>query len=199
MKKRSPTFRFVALALSTLPTVSAALALLVGVTCGGEVQAEPLAFRPGLWAGASNTTLNGQRLPTVLDIQGAMQPAERQAIVDAMAQAGLPAGWAPRLECAPTGSLNLAAIKGAEGCSANVTSQNASGASFDVVCRGRMNGKGHGTVKVIDDRNATGHWTMDGVAMGLPVRMEQSIQAKWIGDSCTDMPPGIDRAWLNRR
>jgi hypothetical protein len=159
-----------------------------------------LQFKPGLWAIATNGTFNGGRLPTILDPQATMPPAQRQAMAEVMRQAGLPAGWSPYLECSRGKvALDLAAIKGIEGCQASATHASARSASFDLACRGQISGKGSGTVTLLSDTRAEGRWTMDGVVLGLPVRMSQSMQARWLGDDCGQMPPGIDPAWVKRR
>ncbi|MES2886417.1 MAG: DUF3617 family protein [Pseudomonadota bacterium] len=159
-----------------------------------------LQFKPGLWAIATNGTFNGGRLPTILDPQATMPPSQRQAMAGVMRQAGLPAGWSPYLECSRGKvALDLAAIKGIEGCQATATHSSATSASFDLVCRGQISGKGQGTVTILSDTSAEGRWMLDGGVMSLPVRMSQSMQARWLGKDCSQLPPGIDPAWVKRR
>lgn len=183
------------------------------VVCGvlpAPAQAQPtvadaapsatLQFKPGLWAVATNGTFNGGRLPTILDPQATMPQAQRQAMAGVMRQAGLPTGWSPYLECSRGKvALDLAAIKGIEGCQATATHTSATSASFNLVCRGQISGTGSGTVTILNENSAQGRWILDGGVMSLPVNMSQSMQARWLGKDCSQLPLGIDPAWVKRR
>lgn len=159
-----------------------------------------LQFKPGLWAIATRGTFNGGPLPAILDPQTSLPPAQRQALAVVLRQAGLPSGWSPSLECSRGKvALDLAVIKGIEGCHATATHSNATSASFDLVCRGQISAKGQGSVAIVSDTSAEGRWTLDGGVMSLPVRMSQSMQARWLGKDCSQPPPGIDPAWVKRR
>lgn len=163
--------------------------------------AQTIEARPGLWAEAHVSTLNGKRMPSILDIQGALKPQERAAIVNAMNQLGLPAGWAPALSCASTSSYDVQALAKSAGdgaCTVSIIEQRRDGARFAVSCTGQLNGKGQGEVKVLNQVQAESRYSMDGTYQGQPVKFEQKSQSKWIGADCSHPPQGIDPSWLKQ-
>jgi len=161
--------------------------------------AQTLEIRPGLWADAHLTTINGKKTPSILDIKGALKPADRAAIESAMQKIGLPAGWSPAMSCAANGTYDPATIaRGAStgACTVTVTEQRRDGARFTVACTGELTGRGQGHVSITDKAQAETAFSMDATYKGQPIKFEQKGLSKWIGADCEHPPAGIDASWM---
>lgn len=154
--------------------------------------AQELSVKPGLWASATTATINGNRTPTLLDVPGAITPAQKQAATAALARLGLPAGSNVSLYCQRTAVYRLPAPDGAEGCSTQVTPTNATSGTVTMSCKGRFTGTGRGSYEVVDRSSATQKFSVDATAQGMPVKLESTTVFKWLGSDCSKQPNGLE-------
>ena len=181
--------------MQQVKTRVAAMVCLAGVVAALHAvpaRAQSIQVKPGLWATATNGTVNGKKLPTLFDIQGALPAEQRAAITAAMAQAGLPAGWNPSLHCQRSDAYVLQRTEALKGCTTQVTPDSATAGTVTLACTGDATGKGRGTYKVVGGTAATVQWTVEAVVQGRPLKLEQTMQSRWIGPACSKPPAGLD-------
>lgn len=185
--------------MPSMKTVVGLLALSVfasTVVCA----ATSVTVQPGLWVGATETTINGNRAPNILDIQGALGAEEKRKIASAMAKYGLPAGWQPDTVCvtSPTYDLNefLAAI-GKQGCSSSNVQATQGRVRFQGHCELPNGSLGPTIGDVTGELSLTGKtkWQLDtklvGTIGGYPVTTVSQQMARWIGADCRAVPEGL--------
>ncbi|SEL61124.1 Protein of unknown function [Roseateles sp. YR242] len=170
--------------------VAAGAALTWGT---GAAQAQTVNVKPGLWASSSAGTMNGKKLPTILDINGALTAQQKSALVAGMQQLGLPAG-SPSLSCQESGTFELPKPQSTEQCTFQVSPSDSTSGSIQMSCNGQLKGGGLGTYKVTGKTSATLGWKLEGTAQGMPIKMEQTTVYKWVQDDCSQAPKGMDPA-----
>lgn len=175
--------------LSRSPALAVALSL---AAAAGAAQAQTLSVKPGLWASASTTRINGSDMPTLMDVKGAMTPQQRSGLTAAMARLGLPAGSNLALHCQRTDSYRLPAPEALDGCQVKVDPTNATSGTIALSCSGALNGSGRGSYEVTGKTAARQQLSMDATSRGMPLKLEQSTVFKWLGDDCERLPQGID-------
>lgn len=168
-----------------------------------QAQAQTVPTKPGLWAQAHQTLLNGQKLPGRLDVKGAMPPAQRQAIERAMQTLGLPAGWSPAMHCQAGSQLDIASsLKDAkaQGCDVKLTDQSGDRVRFAMSCRtpDGNTAKGEGEYTGVGSAEVRGRYTMTSQYQGQPLKMDSQSVSKWLGSDCSKPPAGIDPSWLSQ-
>jgi len=158
--------------------------------------------RPGLWASAHQATMDGKKLPGQLDIKGGMSPQQRQAIIQAMAQLGLPAGWSPSLSCETATQVSVQeTLRKAQmdGCKVNVTDQRSDSLRFKMSCTptagqgahmGPMSGTGE--VTGIGGQEVKMGTRIQASIQGRMVNYESQTVSKWVGADCKHPPAGLD-------
>ncbi|WP_443750829.1 DUF3617 domain-containing protein [Asticcacaulis solisilvae] len=177
-----------------------ALACLAIVLAPVLAHAQTVPAKPGLWASASQAVLNGKTLPTIFDIHGVPE-AKKTQLRQAMAQAGLPAGWNPSLTCETATRIDLQTILGqmkAEGCTPEVTSNSGSRITGKVTCAsGPTTGTGTVEVSGIGSAQVTYVLNMTGTISGAPMTYKATTVSKFIGSDCSQLPPGVDADMLS--
>lgn len=176
----------------TVRTVRALAVLAALSGLGLAASAQEVAVKPGLWASATTSTINGSRAPTLFDVNGAMTPAQKSAAQAALARHGLPAGSNVALYCQRGATYRLPKPDGADGCSVQVTPTNASSGTIAMSCKGQFNGTGRGSYEVVDRTSATQKFAVDATARGMPVKLESTTVFKWLGSDCSQQPAGLD-------
>ncbi|MCR5867380.1 MAG: DUF3617 domain-containing protein [Aquincola tertiaricarbonis] len=172
--------------------VTPALVALISWLAVGGAQAQTLSVKPGLWASASTTRLNGSNMPTLFDVNGAMTPEQRSSLTAAMSRLGLPAGSNLALHCQRSDSYRLPAPQALEGCQVKVSPTNATSGTIALSCSGKLQGSGRGSYEVTGRTAARQQLSMEATSRGLPLKLEQSTVFKWLGDDCERLPAGID-------
>ena len=177
-----------------------ALALLAASLLPAVADAQTVPTKSGLWASASSVVLNGKPMPTIFDIKG-IPEAKKTQLRQAMAQAGLPAGWNPSLDCQTETEVDLQAMMAkmqADGCTPKITSNTGSRITGTMDCAADGT-KGHGTVEVtgIGSTAVTYLMTMTGTINGAPMTYKATTISKFIGADCAHLPPGIDAGTLS--
>jgi hypothetical protein len=177
-----------------------ALAFLSACLLPAAADAQTVPAKPGLWASASQVVLNGKPMPTLFDIRGIPETKKTQ-LRQAMAQAGLPAGWNPSLDCRTETEVDLQAIMAkmqADGCAPKITSNTGSRITGTMDCEADGT-KGHGTVEVtgIGSNAVTYLMTMTGTINGAPMTYKATTVSKFIGADCSQLPPGVDASMLS--
>jgi len=173
--------------------VFAALALTLGLSAV-PAQAQSISVKPGLWASASVNTLNGKKLPTIFDIQGALTPQQKSSLAAAMAKVGLPPGGSPHLDCQQSAEFTLPKPQSVDECSTQVKPSDATSGTFTMSCKSATaSGTGNGSYQVTDKSSATVKVSFKGTtAQGMPITYESTSVHKWIGSDCSAPPPGVD-------
>jgi len=181
---------------AALPALAIAAFVLPAVA-----HAQTVPAKPGLWASASQVVLNGKPMPTIFDIRG-IPDAKKAQLRQAMAQAGLPAGWNPSLDCQTESEIDLQAMLArmqADGCAPKITSNTGSRITGTMDCEADGT-KGHGTVEVtgIGSSAVTYLMTMTGTINGAPMTYKATTVSKFIGSDCSQLPPGVDESMLSQ-
>lgn len=184
---------------AALPAFAAVLA------CAGPASAahaETVPAKAGLWASASTVVLNGKTLPTLFDIHG-IPEAKKAQLRQAMAQAGLPAGWNPSIACQTATRIDLEDILAkmkADGCTPKVTSNTGSRITGTLDCAANGS-RGSGTVEVtgVGSNTVTYLLTMTGTMNGAPMTYKATTISKFIGADCSALPPGVDADMLSQQ
>lgn len=182
------------------PAAASALALATGLlTLSASVQAQSISVKPGLWASASVNTLNGRKMPTIFDINGALTPQQKTSLAAAMAKAGLPTGGNPHLDCQQSSEFALPKPQSVDDCTTQVKPGDATSGSFTMSCKSATaSGTGAGTYQVTDKSSATIKVAFKGTtAQGMPLTYESTSVHKWIGSDCSAPPPGIDPSLMD--
>ena len=182
----------------------AALGLVGAMSVAGLVmaaQAQTVPAKPGLWASASKVELNGRAMPTLFDING-IPDAKKAQMRQSMAAAGLPAGWNPFLTCETATQVDLQEVLDkmkAQGCTAAITSQTGSRVTASLQCT-NVSGNGAGTVEVTGIGTTTVNYVanLSGVMLGQPMTYKGSTVSRFLGSSCTDLPPGVDASMVTQ-
>lgn len=175
-------------------------AALVCAALAPALHAQTVPAKPGLWASASQAVINGKPLPTIFDIHG-IPESQKTQLRQAMAQAGLPAGWNPSLTCEKATEVDLQTILGqmkAEGCDPEITSNTGSHITGKVQCASGPS-KGSGTVDVsgVGSAQVTYVLNMTGTINGAPMTYKATTISKFIGSDCSQLPPGVDESMLS--
>ncbi len=158
----------------------------------GAANAQTVSVKPGLWASSTAGTMNGHKLPSILDIKGALTPQQKSALVSGMQQLGLPVG-SPGLACQETESFALPKPQSTEQCTFNASPSDATSGIIQMSCNGQLKGSGQGTYKVSGKTTATLDWKMEGTTpQGTPIKMEQTTVYKWVQADCSQPPKGLD-------
>lgn len=158
----------------------------------GGVNAQTVSVKPGLWASSTAGTVNGQKLPSILDIKGALTPQQKSALVSGMQQLGLPAG-SPSLACQETETFALPKPQSTEQCTFTASPSDATSGTIRMSCNGQLKGSGQGSYKVTGKTTATLDWKMEGTTpQGTPIKMEQTTVYKWVQADCSQPPKGLD-------
>lgn len=178
-----------------------ALALLASSLLPAMANADTVPTKPGLWASASQVVLNGKPMPTIFDIKGVPE-AKKAQLRQAMAPAGLPAGWSPSIDCQTQAQVDLEQIMAkmqADGCTPKITSNTGSRITGTMDCAADGT-KGHGTVEVtgIGSTSVTYLMTMTGTINGAPMTYKATTVSKFIGADCSQLPPGVDAGMLSQ-
>ncbi|MFX1680498.1 DUF3617 family protein [Mitsuaria sp. CC2] len=162
------------------------------------VQAQSISVKPGLWASASVNTINGRKMPTIFDINGALTAEQKSSLAAAMAKVGLPAGGSPHLACQQSAEFSLPKPESVEQCTTQVKPANGSSGTFTMSCKSEMvSGTGVGTYEVKDKTAATVKVSFKGsTAQGQPLSYDSSSVHKWIGSDCDTPPAGVDPALM---
>ena len=173
--------------------VLSALALTLGVSAV-PAQAQSISVKPGLWASASVNTLNGRKMPTIFDINGALTPQQKSSLAAAMAKVGLPTGGSPHLDCQQSPEFALPKPQSVDDCTTQVKPGDTTSGTFTMSCKSATaSGMGNGSYQVTDKSSATVKVTFKGTtAQGMPITYESTSVHKWIGSDCSAPPPGID-------
>lgn len=180
--------------MKLFPAASALAVVLAVSSLAGPMpaRAQSVSVKPGLWASASTTRLNGSDMPTLMDVKGAMTPQQRSGLTAAMERLGLPTGSNLALHCQRTDTYRLPSPEAMEGCQMKVTPTDARSGTIALSCSGTLNGSGRGSYEVTGKTAARQQLSMDATSRGLPLKLEQSTVFKWLGDDCTRLPAGID-------
>ncbi|TXD70502.1 DUF3617 family protein [Mitsuaria sp. TWR114] len=174
---------------------ASALALSLGLlTLSAPAQAQSISVKPGLWASASVNTLNGRKMPTIFEINGALTPQQKSSLAAAMAKVGLPTGASPHLDCQQSPEFALPKPQSVDDCTTQVKPGDATSGTFTMSCKSATaSGMGNGSYQVTDKSSATVKVTFKGTtAQGMPITYESTSVHKWIGSDCSAPPPGID-------
>ncbi len=176
---------------ASLSLIALSLGLLAATP---PVQAQSISVKPGLWASASVNTLNGRKMPTIFDIQGALTAQQKSSLSAAMAKLGLPAGGSPHLDCQKSAEFALPKPESVEQCTTQLKPADASSGTFTMSCKSEMvTGTGVGTYEVKDKSTATVKVSFKGsTVQGQPLSYDSSSVHKWIGSDCDAPPPGVD-------
>ncbi len=177
-----------------------ALTLIAACLLPAAANAQTVPTKAGLWASASQVVLNGKAMPTIFDIRG-VPDAKKTQLRQAMAQAGLPAGWNPSLDCQTETQVDLQAMMAkmqADGCTPKITSNTGNRITGTMDCTADGT-KGHGTVEVtgIGSTSVTYLMTMTGTINGAPMTYKATTVSRYIGADCSQLPPGVDADMLN--
>jgi len=164
---------------------AAAAALAAGA------QAQSVNVKPGLWASSTAGTVNGRKMPSILDVNGALTPQQKSALVAGMQQLGLPPG-SPNLSCQETETFTLPKPQSTEQCSFTASPSDASSGTIQMTCNGQAKGSGQGSYKVTGKTSATMNWKVEVVSQGTPIKMEQTTVFKWVQADCSQAPKGMD-------
>jgi len=180
------------------PTLACFAACLL--PAAGHAQTVPA--KPGLWASASQAVLNGKPMPTIFDIHG-IPEGQKTQLRQAMAQAGLPAGWNPSLTCEKATEVDLQTILGqmkAEGCDPEITSNTGSRITGKVTCAsGPTTGSGTVEVSGVGSAQVTYVLNMTGTINGTPMTYKATTISKFIGSDCSRLPPGVDQSMVTEQ
>jgi hypothetical protein len=178
--------------------------LLLAAAClaAAAAHAEPTQVKPGLWAQAVSTTVNGKplKMPNMGDGPAAQ---EWKRIQQAMKQFGLPEGWQPGLSCQRESSVDardlIAKDKMASGCKFDVLEQRRDGGRFSMRCQlpeGVSQGSGEVTVTNGTEARFDSRSRME--TGGQAVSLETKVVSKWVGPDCAHPPAGIDPSWVQQ-
>ena len=181
--------------------------LSVWVGLGAQVAhaATSVAVQPGLWVGASETTINGKRLPTLLDIHGALSAEQKSQITKAMSAHGLPAGWQPGTMCVTASSYDLNAFlsaAGRQGCALSSVQSTPGHVRFKGRCDLPNPGLGPTVGDVEGELSLTGKtdWRMEtrmtGTIGGYAMTSVSKQVGKWIAADCRAVPKGLEDGLL---
>jgi hypothetical protein len=163
-------------------------------------QAEPVQVKPGVWAFAVTTTINGRPLPmpALGDGPAAQEWRRMQQLVK---QFGLPEGGHPGLACQRESAIDvrqlIAKDELASKCKIDLLEQRRDGGRFSLNCQsadGVAQGKGEATV--INGTEARVSATSHAVMHGQALDMETRTVSKWVGPDCQHPPAGIDPSWI---
>lgn len=177
------------------------LLILCGLVTPLAQAATTVAVQPGLWVGASETTINGKRLPTMLDIRGALSPEQKSQITKAMSTHGLPAGWQPATMCVSASSYDLNAFlsaAGRQGCTLSSVQSTPGHVRFKGHCDLPNSGVGPTVGEVEGELSLTGKtdWHMEtrmtGTIGGYAMTSASKQVGKWIGADCRAVPKGLE-------
>ena len=182
---------------ATLPVLSLVTAALLPAMA----TAQTVSTKPGLWASASTVVLNGKTLPTIFDIHGIPETKKTQ-LRSAMAQAGLPAGWNPSLDCQTATEVDLQQILArmqADGCTPRITSNSGGRITGTMDCAAD-GAQTKGTVEVtgVGSAAVTYLLNMTGTMNGAPMTYKATTVSKLIAADCSHLPPGVDPSMLSR-
>jgi hypothetical protein len=167
--------------------------------CAQGALAQSVPSRAGLWVEASETKINGNAAPTMLDINGAMDESTRNGIKQAMRKYGLPAGWSPSLSCVTAQELNVQqwVKKTASNCGNLSVKQAGNKFTFSGTCAmGGQTANVKGSAQFNGDKEVVQEAQVQTTYQGKPVVSENRSVAKWVGADCNNPPAGIDPAWL---
>jgi hypothetical protein len=176
------------------------LTLSLGLLAASEpAQAQSISVKPGLWASASVNTLNGRKMPTIFDINGALTAQQKSSLSAAMTKVGLPAGGSPHLACQQSAEFTLPKPESVEQCTTQVKPADATAGTFTMSCKSEMaNGTGVGTYEVKDKTTATVKVAFKGTtAQGVPLSYESNSVHKWVGSDCNTPPAGVDSSLMD--
>ena len=161
-----------------------------------------------MWATANQTLINGKKVPGLLDIKGGgIDPQQRQAMVQAMQQLGLPAGWSPNLSCETATQVSVQEqLRKAkmEGCQVDVTEQRLDSLKFKLACTPKAGAnelgagalQGTGEVTGIGSSEVKMGYRAQTTVQGKPWRFDSESVSKWVGADCKRPPAGVDPAWV---
>lgn len=176
----------------------AACALWIGgQACAGDTS---LNGRAGLWVEASMITMNGIKLPGVLDAPAGVAPAEVTDIREAMKKLGLPEGWDPKLVCLTRDSFDVAAAtqKAAGVCPSPEIVVQGNSVKYQARCdtSGDQRLAVTGDVNVREGVEMTQNSRQEVLVRGLKMVTEARSVSRWLGADCSQAPKGIEPQWL---
>ncbi|HEX5374439.1 MAG TPA: DUF3617 family protein [Aquabacterium sp.] len=181
-----------------MPLAVGACALWIGgLACAGEAS---LNGRAGLWVEASLVTMNGVKLPGVLDVQGGLAPADVQQIRGAMKTLGLPEGWDPKLVCLTPDAFDVAVAtqKAAGVCPSPELVIHGNSVKYQARCETGADQRlvVSGDVSVQNEVEMTQSSRQEVLVRGLKTVTEARSVSRWLGADCSQAPKGIEPQWL---
>lgn len=161
--------------------------------------AQSLDARPGLWAEASTSTINGKAAPTIFDVKGGLQEGEKARIKQVMGKLGLPQNWNPKLQCLTKASFNAAEVlrKSAVSCPSPSVKAKGNEISYSARCHEQgADAVVTGSVRAVSDTEIRESSRAEALVQGNKYVTEHQAVRKWLGADCTQPPAGIDPQWL---
>lgn len=168
-----------------------------GLACAADAS---LNGRAGLWVEASMITMNGIKLPGVLDAPAGLAPAEVTHIREAMKNLGLPEGWDPKLVCMTREAFDVAVAtqKAAGVCPSPEIKVQGSSVRYQARCEtgGDQRLAVTGDVSIREGVEMTQNSRQEVLVRGLTMVTEARSVSRWLGADCTQAPKGIEPQWL---
>ncbi|TAK77009.1 MAG: DUF3617 family protein [Aquabacterium sp.] len=161
--------------------------------------AQSLDARPGLWAEASSSIINGKAMPTIFDVKGGLPAGEKARIKQVMAKLGLPPNWNPKLQCLTKASFDSAEVirKAAASCPSPSVKARGNEISYSARCQEQgTEAQVTGNVRAVSDTEIRSNSRVEAQVQGQKVVSEHQTVSKWLGADCTQPPAGIDPQWL---
>lgn len=184
-------------------TVTLSLTALSFLTICSSAHAQPVPAKPGLWASASQVTINGNLTPTIFDIKGAMSDAEKAAMKQAMAALGLPTDANPGLSCETATQIEIEDVMAdlkSKGCLTTITEQTPDHINFTADCNSEgMKANGKGSVTGVNTNTVIFHAELNGVFNGVPINYVGKNTTQFVGPDCANPPAGIDPKWIGQK
>ncbi len=163
--------------------------------------ASSVAVQPGLWVGATETTINGKRVPNILDIKGALTAEQKTQITRAMSTYGLPSGWQPDAVCVKASTYDLdgfLGMIGRRGCKVSNVQSTAGKVRYKAHCELPNENMAPTTGEVEGEISLTSktEWRMEakmtGSVGGYPMTSVTKQVGKWMASDCRAVPKGLD-------
>ena len=177
------------------PTLVAAALCLAGA---GAIANPSVA--PGLWEyrTAMKTTdpAMQQAMAEAQKALAGMPPEQRRQMEQMLAAQGIAVGVSPqgspmttvRVCISPEQAARQEMPAADDGCTQRIVSRSARSLRFAIECPAEQM-RGEGEMSFVSPRSYDGRFTMQGVHEGKPVRLESTVQARWVAADCGSIKP----------
>lgn len=177
------------------------MTLLVSLLSYSSLYAQSVTTKAGLWIVANKTTINGKKIPGILDVTG-ISESDKQKIRNAMKNAGLPTDSNPAFYCQQSDTIDINDVLKKVQTDCPNPSVKVSGSKIS------YNGKCHtdkgdadvsGIITILSKTESRSQMDASINVQGQQLKMHQQDVSKWIGANCDVPPAGIDPMWLKTR